>query len=79
MPIAALVLTLDPDHTLQAAVQKRLAADPRFSLGSVLDGRLPVVIETATSRDGAHLTRELEQREGIHYVDVVMVDFSDEV
>lgn len=77
MPVAALVLTLDPDAALAARARALLATDPRLTLGDAVDGRLPVVVESATLGDGASLTRELEAQPGVRFVDVVMVDFSD--
>lgn len=76
MTISALVVTVDPataEVTLAA-----LSRDPRLTLGAPVGSRVPVVVETASCRDGRALVEDLQQTPGITFVDVVLVDFSDE-
>jgi hypothetical protein len=76
MTISALVLTLDQKN-FQAAIDA-LRADPRLALGEQHGNRLPVVAETHDCRAGRDLYDELRDVSGVEFVDVVMVDFSEE-
>lgn len=76
MTISALVLTLDP--ATAGATLARLAGDTRLTLGQAQGCQVPVVAETATSREGRALMEALQETPGIDLVHLVMVDFSDE-
>jgi hypothetical protein len=78
MPISAVVISLkrDPDH--QEAAIEQLRADPRLTLGDLQATQLPVVIDTATIAEGIEVVREeLPALQGVEFVHVVSVDFSD--
>lgn len=78
MPISALVITLSSDPKEKQRAVEALSQDPRVTLGERQGARLPVVVETETTREGSRMVREeLLQIEGVVFVDVVMVDFSD--
>lgn len=76
MTISALVLTLD-QQTIEPTLA-RLNADPRLELGERRGVRLPVVAETIDCRAGRRLFEQLRDIPGVDFVDVVMVDFSEE-
>lgn len=76
MAISALVITLEP--TLAEVTRRALARDARLTLGAPVRHRLPVVAETPSCAAGEALVAELQQRRGVRFVDVVMVDFSDD-
>jgi hypothetical protein len=79
MPISSLVLTLDASPELRARALSEVARDPRVSLGTPVEGRwLPVVTETASLSEGEVLAESLRELPGVSFVDVVMVDFSQE-
>lgn len=78
MPISALVVTLSSSPELQQRALDAIANDRRLTPGELQGTRLPVVVETETTRESTHLVREeLPAIEGVVFVDVVMVDFSD--
>jgi nitrate reductase NapAB chaperone NapD len=76
MTISALVLTVTAGEL--DAVQRRLAADPRLTIGAAVDHRLPVVVETADCTAAELLYDWLRALAGVSRVDVVLVDFSEE-
>ena len=79
MPISSLVLTLDSTPDLRALVLAEVARDPRVTVGTPLEERwLPVVTETASLSEGEALAESLRELPGVSFVDVVMVDFSEE-
>lgn len=78
MPISALVVTLSPLPELKKRALHTLSKDHRLTLGQLQGTRLPLVVETETTRESTRLVREeLPAIEGVIFVDVVMVDFSD--
>lgn len=79
MPISSLVLTLDASPQARAFVLSELAKDARVTVGTPLEERwLPVVTETESLCAGEALAESLKELPGVSFVDVVMVDFSDE-
>ena len=79
MPISSLVLTLDAAPDVRALVLSELARDARVTVGTPLEEKwVPVVTETASLSEGEALTEALKELPGVSFVDVVMVDFSDE-
>jgi hypothetical protein len=55
-----------------------LRADSRLTLGPLEDVQLPVVVETETVGEGIELVRDsLPDVDGVAFVHVVSVDFSD--
>ncbi|OJT23586.1 hypothetical protein BO221_16425 [Archangium sp. Cb G35] len=79
MPISSLVLTLDDSPELRASALREVARDPRITLGPPLEERwLPVVTETGSLPEGEALAESLRDVPGVSFVDVVMVDFSEE-
>lgn len=79
MPISGLVITLDAETCKRLQALERLASDPRLTLGTPVGSCLPVVAETRTLAEGEALVEDLGRREDIVFVDVVSVDFTDEV
>jgi hypothetical protein len=80
MAIAALVLHVDPAaatrlHAQLAGEPALTVGEPQFAPAGVL---LPVVAESADAGSGEALFEALRARDGVRFVDVVMVDFSDE-
>ncbi|WNG59501.1 hypothetical protein F0U59_35915 [Archangium gephyra] len=79
MPISSLVLTLDASPELRARALREVARDPRITLGPPLEECwLPVVTETGSLPEGEALAESLRDVPGVSFVDVVMVDFSEE-
>jgi hypothetical protein len=79
MPISSLVLTLDASPELRASALREVARDPRVTLGPALEERwLPVVTDTRSLSEGEALAESLRDLPGVSFVDVVMVDFSEE-
>jgi hypothetical protein len=76
MAVAALILHLDPAHA--GTTVQRLARHPALSVGAPQGLLLPVAAESPDARGGRALFEELEATPGVVFVDVVMVDFSDE-
>ena len=80
MAISGLVITLTDDPTLRARAMTAIEGEDRITVGERKKNRLPVVLETKSSQQGSHLVREkLMDLEGVEFVDVVTVDFRDEV
>ncbi|MFL5355261.1 hypothetical protein [Archangium sp.] len=79
MPISSLVLTLDASPDRRALALAEVARDSRITLGSPVNGCwLPVVTETRSLSEGEALAESLREVPGVSFVDVVMVDFSEE-
>ena len=79
MPISSLVLTLDAAPEVRAIVLSEIARDSRVTVGAPREERwVPVVTETASLSEGEALVEVLRELPGVSFVDVVMVDFSDE-
>jgi hypothetical protein len=79
MPISSLVLTLDASPERRASALREVARDPRVTLGTPLEERwLPVVTDTGSLSEGEALAESLRDLPGVSFVDVVMVDFSEE-
>lgn len=55
-----------------------LGTDPRLELGDPVANRVPVVAETEDCAAGRALFEQLRDTPGVAFVDVVMVDFSEE-
>ena len=75
MVISALVLTLSLDPVVRARALDALGADPRLTLGALIETRLPVVAEAASTADGASLCDQLSAHLGVERVDVIAIDF----
>ncbi|PTL77371.1 hypothetical protein [Vitiosangium sp. GDMCC 1.1324] len=79
MPISSLVLTLDASPDRRALALAGVARDPRITVGAPVEERwLPVVTETDSLPEGEALAESLRELPGVSFVDVVMVDFSEE-
>jgi hypothetical protein len=78
MPITALVLSLDEDAARRAVAVEWLATDPRLTLGPLAGPKLPVVAETRDLMESEQLVEQLLEAPGVSFVDLVMVDFSEE-
>lgn len=71
MLINGLVVTLDSDPDLAAAVVRSVVEHPRLSCGSQRDGRLPVVAETDSAPDAHAVFRWLQGLAGVTAVRLV--------
>jgi hypothetical protein len=76
MPIASVVVTLDPHPELRAHALSVLTSDPRIEVGEPLSAVVPAVVDTATSEEGENLVNGLTATVGVLRVDVVSIDFS---
>lgn len=78
MPISAVVISLDSSPSRRAAALEALGAHPALTLGDLQGNQLPAVIETDTIGQGVDVVREqLHAIEGVVFVHVISVDFSD--
>lgn len=78
MPISAIVLTLDASPCQRQRALFTLKDHPRLTLGELHEAQLPVVVETDTIAEGVDIIREqLPAVDGVTFVHVVSVDFSD--
>jgi hypothetical protein len=77
MPITALVLTLDDDPEARRAARRSLEQDARLWVGDEVGGRVPLVLETASLVEGERAVEALSASDGVLFVDVVAIDFSD--
>jgi CheY-like chemotaxis protein len=77
MPITALVLTLDDDPDARRAARRSLERDARLWVGDEVGGRVPLVLETASLVEGERAVEALSASDGVLFVDVVAIDFSD--
>ena len=79
MTVSALVVTLSSDPCDREIAMSALRDDPRLTLGAGAGDRLPVVAETESAALGAELCEGLGARCGVVRVDVVAIDFSQDV
>ncbi|WP_437292602.1 hypothetical protein [Sorangium sp. So ce426] len=77
MPLSALVITLSDEPSARARACRSLAAEAALSLGPPCGSRLPAIAETATLLAGEELVERVFRTDGVDFVDVVSVDFSD--
>ena len=77
MTTSGLVLTLEQDDRMRAAVVATLERDSRITLGQDMSGHLPIVTETAGPDESEALFDWLFDLPGVQFVDVVYVDFGD--
>lgn len=76
MPVSGLVITLDAPVVCERDIPGVLR-DGRLELGTPLGARLPAVLETATLEEAERFVESLFVAQGVRFVDVVSVDFSD--
>ncbi|WP_437662414.1 hypothetical protein [Sorangium sp. So ce1182] len=77
MPISALVITLSDEPGARERACRALAGEAALSLGLPSGSRLPAVAETETLLAGEELVERVLRVDGVDFVDVVSVDFSD--
>lgn len=77
MIVSGWVVTLENDERNRMVALEALRGDPRITCGEAHGLRLPVVAETATLSDGESLCESLRTLDGVAFVDVVSIDFSD--
>lgn len=75
MPIASVVVTLDPRGGLRQQALARLVADRRVDLGEAVGSHLPAVLDTETPEEGVELVESLLATPGVLGIDVVQIDF----
>jgi hypothetical protein len=77
MPVAGLVLTLDPAPGALQSAQEALSREPRVTLGSPVGAALPVATDTASVAEQDALWAWLQDVPGVHLVTLAWLDFSD--
>ncbi|QDG50182.1 hypothetical protein FIV42_05390 [Persicimonas caeni] len=78
MPVSAIVISLKNDASRRERALEMLEAHPHLELGELQNTQLPVVVETDTIAEGVRIVREeLPALDGVEFVHVVSVDFSD--
>jgi nitrate reductase NapAB chaperone NapD len=78
MPITGAVVVMPPEESSRRALLARLESDARVEIGLEARGRLAIVVETTTTREGQDLLRDVQSMEGVGAVLPVFHDFSDE-
>ncbi len=79
MIVSALVVTLTEEDDARTRALFALDADPRVTCGEPQGLRLPVVTETGSLMEAKELVEALAGIPGVDFVDVVSVEFEDEV
>ncbi|WP_433926206.1 hypothetical protein AB3662_25095 [Sorangium cellulosum] len=77
MPISALVITLADEPSARERACRSLAGEAALSLGPRSGSRLAAVAETESLLAGAELLERVLLIDGVDFVDLVSVDFSD--
>ena len=78
MPIGGFVITVDPERKKEAL--ETLAKYPQAEVhGADEKGNVVVVLETETSDEMEHLTKQLEKEESLLSVGITYFDAEDEV
>ncbi|MBI5514052.1 MAG: hypothetical protein HY909_09815 [Deltaproteobacteria bacterium] len=77
MPVAGLVLTLDPTPDALQSAQEALSTDPRVTLGTPQGPCLPVATDTASVAEQDALWAWLQGAPGVSFVTLAWMDFSD--
>jgi hypothetical protein len=77
MPVIALVLTLTDDPAQSRQAQDILESDTRMALGPLIGRRLPVAATTEDDDESERLLAELRHLDGVTFLELVMVDYSD--
>jgi nitrate reductase NapAB chaperone NapD len=71
--ISGLVVYLTADNDLAEATRYVIAEQPSIEVGVQEELRLPIVLETLTSKESQELTDWLNGLPGVQHVDVVFV------
>ena len=79
MIFSGLVATFAADSRLARSAQQAIRQHPALELGLPTDHRLPLVLETATSSESDALIEWLTALPGIEQVDVVFVQWDDDL
>lgn len=80
MPVSGLVVTLSDEQSARQNALETIEADERLEIGDRQKNRLPVVADTESIDGGTELVRdELLDIEGVVFVDLITVNFEDEV
>ncbi|MBL9013312.1 MAG: hypothetical protein JNL83_03995 [Myxococcales bacterium] len=79
MTVSGLVITFMDTPEAASFALARLHEDARLLLGEPVANRLPIVAETADATSGETLVRELESIAGIARVDVISIDFAEDL
>lgn len=77
MPVSGWVITLENDVQKRDSVLEALGRESRITCGEAHGLRLPVVAETSTMKEGESLFEALRAHDGVAFIDVVSIDFSD--
>lgn len=80
MPVSGLVITLSDEINARRHALAAIESDERLTVGERQKNCLPVVADTESIQEGSRLVRqELMDLDGVEFVDVVSVNFEDEV
>lgn len=77
MVISSLLVTVN-DEERRDEIAEALGRDPRLQVGSPQGARLPLVAEASDERAAEAMFDELRARDGVLFVDLVAVYFSEE-
>ena len=76
--ISSVIAKLAQGKTDLETTVNEIAAHPHLDVGELIDNRmLPVTIDAAGNQETEAMTRWLQSREGVEFVDVVFVHFED--
>lgn len=77
MPVSGWVITLENDVQKRDSALQVLGRESRITCGEAHGLRLPVVAETSTMKEGESLFEALRALDGVAFIDVVSIDFTD--
>lgn len=77
MPVIGAVVTLSPEPGLRAQALAALAREPALTMGDLQAGRMPIVLETSSTREDRDRFDALHRLPGVMAAEPVFADFSD--
>jgi len=78
MPISGLVLTLVQDASLRNKTLESLRQHSAMELGTAVENRLPIVVETPDSEADRHVWEWLHSLPGVSQVEIAVIHFENE-
>ena len=75
MAVTALVLTLSDDKTERKTALSELTMQPGVPVGDPFGVRLPVVVDTESTREDKLCFERIEAIDGVHLIELVSVDY----
>lgn len=77
--ISSVIARLSAEPCSHAATIDQIAAHPNMETGELIDNRLlPITIDSPNKHEMENMTRWLQARDAVEFVDVVFVHFEDD-